>query len=694
MALLSLHKCSAIFINLDEQMMSLFSQHKSSLFITGKAPVNLFWIAVFICLSAFAAPAQDNLMRVSWDTASINALLQDAKKITLNGKLDSARKLYELVQEQSLNLAYDYGYIKGEIGLGNIAINNGKYDEALQYYNAAIAKCKKGKSRMLLTTLHNNIGNIYTLKGNYEKSAEQYQLALDCAERYSSELALETIYNNLSIALNKLNRPQRSLYYLDKAEQLALENNNYFTLADIYNNKGSAYTELKNNERSAACFNDAVLISRKYGYQNTLYSALVNLGIHHLNNNKIKEAIAKFEEAGNIEQAVTINSYYRNLRVLASGAAYLKNKDYTKAETLLQKSLEEATALGNLQDQTTTHSLLAELYRATGSFEKAFVHKSEELVLLDSIKKKETAYVVTEMEARYNAALKDKELSKRQLTISKQLQSLARKNRWIAAAAVFLLVLLILAFIQRRNFKHKQRLKNEQLKLLEQQQKNMEMKAILDGVEQERIRLSREIHDSIMVQFSVVKMNLSTYTGINGQPLTVDKLVPIVKQLDDATDSLRRTAHNLMPDRLVEDGLVEAVFYFCNNLQKSLPVSISFQPIGIIPSLPASFELSLYRIIQELMQNVIKHAGATEAIVQLSCDQNLLSLTVEDNGKGMDEKYAQRGLGLKSIEARVHEFDGRFTIESQQDIGTTVHLEFGIETIKRTVSKAAARHYV
>jgi signal transduction histidine kinase len=641
----------------------------------------IFFTTVLLWFAMITSFAQDSRVQVHWDTSSINELLHQAKKITLSGKTDSARQLYLMIREQSQYLGYDYGIIKGEIGLGNVAINSGEYNEALNYYNTAIDKCNSAKAKMLLTTLHNNIGNIYTLKGNYEKSTEQYELALACVERYGSELALETIYNNLSIALNKLNRPLRSLFYLDKAEKLALENNNYFTLADIYNNKGSAYVELKNTERSAAFFNDAVLISKKYGYQNTLYSALVNLGIHYLNENKVKEAISKFEEADRID--ANINSYYRNLKTLASGAAYLKDGNLAKAKPLLFESLEQAIALGNLRDQVTTHTLLAELYSAQRDFKKAFEHRSIELLLFDSLKKKETSYMVSEMEAKYNATLKDKELSKKHLTISRQSAALAMKNRWITGGVIFLAIIIVFAFLQSRNFRHKQRLKNEQFKLLEQQQKNIEMKSILDGAEKERIRLSREIHDSIMVQFSVVKMNLSIYAGTNPQQLTPEKLVPIVKQLDDATDSLRRTAHNLMPDRLIEDGLVEAVFYFCNNLQKSVRVSICFQPIGTIPPLSTLFELSLYRIIQELVQNVIKHAEATEAIVQLSCEHDLLSVTVEDNGKGMSDNNEDIGLGLKSIEARVNEFSGRFTIDTTPNVGTTVHLEFSVDAIRQ-----------
>jgi len=641
-------------------------------------------IAVTLYLAAFFNASlqaqQDRAASFRWDTASINNLLNDAKKITLSGDLDSAGHLYNLAEEQSLQSGYPYGYIKGRIGLGNIAINKGDYKTALEHYKTAVKECKSPPSKILLTPLYNNIGNIYTLKGNYEISAQQYELALQSREQYGSELPLETIYNNLSIALNKLNMPVRSLFYLEKAEQLALSNNNYYTLADIYNNKGAAYTELKDTKKSMASFNEAVLISKKCGYLNTLYSALVNLGITYLNEGKIRQAIAKFEETDGME--ANANSYYQNLKALASGAAYLKNKNYIKAKAILLQSLKQAQQIGNLKDELTTHSLLAALYSETGDYETALEHKNRELLLSDSLKNKETASIVTMMEAKYNAALKDKALAKEYLTVSRQSAALSRKNMWIAIVVICLAAITILAFIQRRNFRHKQKIKDEQLEVLKERQKNIEMKAILDGAEKERIRISREIHDSIMVQFSVVKMNLSSYTSNNGEPLTAEKLQPIVKQLDDATDNLRLAAHHLMPDRLEEDGLEEALFYFCNNLQKNIPIKISFQTVGVIPLLPSYFELSLYRIIQELMQNIIKHSGADEAILQISAEQEHLTVIVEDNGKGMDCKAAYQGLGLKSIHARVNEFQGNMTIDSAPNVGTTVHLEFDLDKIQ------------
>lgn len=214
-----------------------------------------------------------------------------------------------------------------------------------------------------------------------------------------------------------------------------------------------------------------------------------------------------------------------------------------------------------------------------------------------------------------------------------------------------------------------------------QQQKILEMKALLEGEENERVRLSREIHDDIMVQFSVIKMGLSTWLGQPAKDRKTEDINSTMTQLDNATENLRRTVHNLMPDVLWDEGLVDALYFFCDNLQKSVPVRFDFQPLGIIPGFEPGFELSVYRIVQELLQNVIKHARATEVLVQLSYDESMFGITVEDNGIGMQKNELNSGMGLKSIANRVNSFAGSMEVESKIGVGTSIHLQFDKLTI-------------
>jgi len=137
--------------------------------------------------------------------------------------------------------------------------------------------------------------------------------------------------------------------------------------------------------------------------------------------------------------------------------------------------------------------------------------------------------------------------------------------------------------------------------------------------------------------------------------------------------------------------LSEALEYFCHNLQKGMDMNIQLQLFGIQPRLQPWYELSLYRIVQELVQNVLKHAAAKNVIVQLSFENRLLAVTVEDDGVGMADT-TKAGFGLKTIRSRMPHMKGTMEMESKPLVGTTVHLEFDItsEFLKSTGKEMAA----
>src|SRR5690606_10066041 len=135
----------------------------------------------------------------------------------------------------------------------------------------------------------------------------------------------------------------------------------------------------------------------------------------------------------------------------------------------------------------------------------------------------------------------------------------------------------------------------------------------------------------------------------------IDKkeLLPHIEQLNIATQSLRNVAHHLMPDMLLEGGLAEALQYFCKSLQPTLPFKLRYEQMDEIPRFDIQIEIAIYRIVQELVQNIIKHADATQALVQISYNDNCLGIEVEDNGKGMHDQITENGMGLKNIATRV-----------------------------------------
>ncbi len=205
---------------------------------------------------------------------------------------------------------------------------------------------------------------------------------------------------------------------------------------------------------------------------------------------------------------------------------------------------------------------------------------------------------------------------------------------------------------------------------------------MIKGEEKERTRMAREIHDGIMVQFSTIKMKMKSvpesYKNLDCTAyLCTDYYRQLVDQMEDATRDLRSTAHNLMPDMLLQGGLEDAVLYFCNSIKRDTSLEIEFQKHGVLPPLDKEYELSVYRIIQELLQNAIKHANASYILVQLAIlSDNLLTLTIEDNGKGFDTTKDIKGMGLVSIKNRLRVMNGFIDINSREGHGTSIHIEF------------------
>ena len=636
-----------------------------------------------ICLlsAGYSGRAQmENAVIIRSDTASVNKQLTAAKQCYLAGYTDSAVHLFLQSLVQSRYLFYDYGMVRSLMGLGNIQINSGDYAGALVHYREALTYCNTDSTRKEMASLYNNMGVAYGYQGQSEKSMAHYEKALQYAETFGTGVPMELLYSNISIPLERLGESRKSLYYLKKGEPLAQKNHSYMTLANIYLNQGTSYFSLKNWAKSRHYFKAALRTATEHNFPDIRFSACLNLGLVALNTNQPEAALAEFRKTDTIKG--NVNAYNQNKKNIFLARAYLKLNNFSLAEHYLLLALPVSRKLNTLKETIEIHGMLSDLYAATGRYKDAFEQISIEKTLNDSLNERQALDAVTRMEIKYRSALKDKEIARKQLTIDQQQSDILNRNIWIGGITGCLLLLFGFFFFQGRNYRRKQKLKNEQFLNLKRQQEIKVMKAIMSGEEQERIRMSREIHDGIMVQFSVLKMNLSALMGHEKTLVAKEKLRPLLEQLDEATDNLRRTAHNLMPDMLLEEGLPEALFYFCNNLGKSTALEIVFHVLGNIPRFNVQFELSVYRIVQELVQNVIKHAEAAQLIVQLSYENKLLSITVEDNGKGMVQNNPMMtgGLGLKSIHARVAGLNGRIETESVTGTGTSVHLEFDAES--------------
>jgi signal transduction histidine kinase len=161
------------------------------------------------------------------------------------------------------------------------------------------------------------------------------------------------------------------------------------------------------------------------------------------------------------------------------------------------------------------------------------------------------------------------------------------------------------------------------------------------------------------------------------------ELNPIMHMVEDTTDELRKTAHNLMPGILLKHSMSEALRIYCSNINATGKLHISLRLYGQPDELPQDFQLMLYRIVQELIQNIIKHAYATQAVVELEHKEGRIHVLIEDDGRGFDTHTPEKGgFGLQNLRFRVQALQGYIAIESAKGTGTTINITFDDEIVK------------
>ncbi len=244
---------------------------------------------------------------------------------------------------------------------------------------------------------------------------------------------------------------------------------------------------------------------------------------------------------------------------------------------------------------------------------------------------------------------------------------------------IILIFLLLYAYKQRaRSIKRRDELHALAMEQEKQNSKISTLTALLQGQEQERGRLARDLHDGLGGLLSGTKHQLSYLNPHQSENLQ-EGISKSLEQIDGAVEELRRVAHNLMPDLLMKYGLEVAIEEFASRISNNA-LDIHTEFINYSNSLSQEKQLIIYRIIQELVNNAIKHAETSEIIIQISEEQNQLNVTVEDNGKGFDLAAldVRKTAGFHNIELRVQFLKGTMNITSELNIGTSIEIQIPI----------------
>lgn len=628
-----------------------------------------------------SAPEFGNNQRVNSkvvDTALIYRMYRTATRIQFSFP-DSAIKLYNRVLELSKKNYFDDGAAKALIEMGYTETSRGNLEKALTYFSAAKPYSQHPVyDKALPSDWYVHFGIYYVYQGKYDLAAAYFNKGLEEAKKLNIEDYSTTylvIYDNLSGVYIRLGQPLTALKYLKLAEVIARKNGRYKDLACTLCNMGDAYMDLNKYDLAYKLLYEAVNIAEAHHIDEVEQAIKNDMGELLIRLKRPEEAIPylKTSQKTHLQGSPFYNVIVPGYNL---GQAYFQLGRFKEAQQCLSETIKFAEEMGFTDGKLDAYLTLAKVYEAQHDYRGAFVQQQKYSKLKDSLLNEEKVKNINEMEIKFNSAQKDKAIVKNQLLISQQQLRIQQKNKWIFAVAGLLILLLTILIIFYLYYKYKQEKLDAQLSLVKQEEKIKLLIASVEGEEQERIRIGRELHDGVGGLLSAAKLQMSS-VRLRHQEFAEDAdFSKAIRLLDEANTEIRKTAHNLMPEILMKYGLEKALDNFCEKIKSKDGTKIVLQVYGKIPRLALQFELNVYRIIQELINNILRHAKAEDVLIQLNWNEASLHVLVEDNGIGIKPESLNKGIGLKNLSARVEAMNGQFEIESKLGVGTSVYMEF------------------
>ncbi len=579
-------------------------------------------------------------------------------------------KLFRKAEQLSKSSGFTDGAGYALSFMGLIAGQQGDHKKSLAYYKEAMAYCLQARDCKFVTAfLYMNIGLSWKEKGDYTQANEYFHKALASFQRYlPRDKSRTAVYINLIGIQARMGSYRQALAYADQAIQLATQNGQQQFLALAQLNKGNTFYTMKQSDSAMFYYHTGMATAEGSGNKKLYASFYLSMGNTALQENQNATAIRYLEKAislNNKENSGTLFGYI--LPRYSLGLAYRRLKAYSRAEQVLLEGLKKAKSTGLTENERDGHGVLADVYEETGRYKEAMQQATIYQQMSDSANELSKIRAINEIEIKYRTAQKDKELMQKKVMIDQQKKAISRSYMIIAGTTGGLLLILAGGIAFYRN-KRKMERRNSEISRL---------KAAAAGEEKERARISRELHDGLGGMITGIKMNLRTLQKQEDIAALPQKLEGIMFQLQNMGEEIRKTAHNLMPDALQEHNLQQALQLYCSQLQTGQQ-QISLQFHGEPGLADKSLELTLYRIVQELVQNIVKHSDATLAEIQVIHNKETLCISAEDNGNGFDSEKGQ-GIGLQNIKARVATLNGYCSITSVAGKGTTAFIEIDLK---------------
>ncbi|MEQ9412203.1 MAG: tetratricopeptide repeat protein, partial [Cyclobacteriaceae bacterium] len=470
-------------------------------------------------------------------------------------------------------------------------------------------------------------------------------------------------------------------------------------VANIYGNIGNVFWRMENLDKAQEYYEKGVEVSQQNGLRMKGAHLLANLGMIAKEKGDFEKALDAYQQSLEINKSLG-NKLDEAIDLMNIGVLYMdtkeldKAKKYLLASKLLSQEIDDKVVItlstinlamveekkGNYREELillgTARKLATELqykpalkeifncysiaYSQLGNYKAALEHQKLYEAWKDSIYNENYSNKISELEVRYESEKSQNEILMLSEENLKKEVTLAEKD-WMIKVLIggggVILIIVGLGFY-----------------IIKQRSKYAEQETLFQTIAQtevtEQRRIARDLHDSIGSMLATISNQLS------GMSEDVDRtaIQKSTAMLNQTSKEVRRIAHNMMPEELMKFGLVSALQSLLENL-KSLELEAEFVHYGLSNRIEAAKEVHIFRIVQELIQNITKHAQAKKITLNLTRQNNMLNIMIHDDGSGFDRTKKSDGIGLTSIKSRLSFLKGKFTIDSFPNQGSTVILD-------------------
>lgn len=567
--------------------------------------------------------------------------------------------------------------------------NRKKASAAFKKAIGALARFKDRKSYEKISAAWFNYALMNKDQGGYDFITKiTLEKAIPYAEKAHNAVLKAHYYTQLStILMNNARFDKATAYDLKAIDLLEKAGPTSSTMLFAYLSGVSIYCYRNEPEKALVLLQKAKNLLKPFpeSVNNTLY--YYNETLYYTTSGQLGKALASAEKGIVLSGKFNQKQLYQQF-LFRQYEIYGRQKAYDKARQLLLSIIRDKTLTADSNDKAVIYGELAKTSEQLKDYKEAYEWLSRYRSVSDSINSNQTQLKISELETQYRTAQNQQKIAALQ-SQNKQTALNARNDRlyswFMSLGCIFLLVVLCFAFLNARSNRKLARQKEinyrQQLAEMEQKQQLKVAKAMLDGEELERERVARDLHDGLGGMLAGVKINLSGWADTHPEVLHDQDFRRAVGQLDASVTELRRIARNMVPDTLMKFGLETALKDLCEFHMRE-GFQISCESFNLQKDIPMNVQLNIYRIIQELISNSIRHSQAKSILMQCSQNASTIFITFEDDGCGFDPALPgeKKGMGLDNLRNRIAYLQGQFELLSAPGEGTSVNIELNTMT--------------